>query len=386
VNPFSFLIGAALLQAPSHPVAQIDSIVRAGVSTGVYPGAVVVVGTADTVLLARGVGHFSWSEKSPVPTPDSALYDLASLTKVVGTTPAVMRLVDRGTLRLDDPVVKYLPEFAGQGKDAVTIRHLLAHQSGLRAFLPLNTLAETAEQAKQLVLQEPLRWPPGSRVQYSDLNAMLLGWVVESASGIPLDAFVAGEVAAPLGMWETHYLVAKADRDRAVPINIWHGHPIAGVVHDQNAERLNRVSGHAGLYSTGLDLARYAQMYLNLGRTSDGAAFVASSIVTEFITRGRGNRALGWEMNDTTEVGSAGSLMSANAFGHGGYTGTSIWIDPDRGLFVVLLTNRVAAPRARRSISKLRAIRGAVADAAVGLVERYCRVMELANDPRPGCT
>jgi CubicO group peptidase (beta-lactamase class C family) len=382
----NLLLLASALALQTHPIADIDSIVRGGVSRGVYPGAVVVVGTGDTVLLARGVGHFDWRPESRIPQPDSTLYDLASLTKVVGTTAAVMRLIDRGAVRLDDRVADYLPGFVGDGKNVVTVRHLLAHQSGMRAFLPLNTLAETAAQAKTIVLEEPLRWTPGSRVEYSDLNAMLLGWIVEVASGVSLDAFIVSDVALPLGMTETHYRVSKADKSRAAPINIWRGHPIAGVVHDQNAERLDRVSGHAGLYSTGLDMARYAQMYLRGGLGPDGSPFVAPTIVDEFITRGRGNRALGWEMNDTTKVDNTGAFLSGSAFGHGGYTGTSIWIDPELDLFVVLLTNRSAGPKASRSITKLKAVRAGVADAAVRLGERYCHVMAMAEQAVGRCS
>jgi CubicO group peptidase (beta-lactamase class C family) len=365
-----------LLAAQTHPVAEIDTIVRDGVRGGVYPGAVVVVGTADTVLLAKGYGGVTWSRESAAPSPDSTLYDLASLTKVVATTPAIMLLVDRGLLDLDRPVRDYLPQFVGDGKDAVSVHDLLAHTSGLRAFLPLNTLTDNAADARDTVMSEPLRWNPGGRVEYSDLNAMLLGWIVEAVSGMSLDDFVRRELHAPLGMDQTQFNLPRSARARAAPINVWRGTPIQGVIHDQNAARLDGVSGHAGLYSTGRDLARFAQMQLRRGAAEGGIVVIAPQTVDRFTEPGPGHRALGWEINDTTTSENTGTLLSPQAYGHGGFTGTSIWIDPTRNVFVVLLTNRVYAPRTGRSITRLKAIRGNLADAAVRLQERSCRLLE----------
>ena len=356
-----------VLMAQTGAVAQIDRAVLDGIEAGSFPGAVVVVGTRDTVLHARGYGHFSWSAESRVPDVDSTVWDLASLTKVVATTPAIMRLVEQGRLDLNNPVQSYLPEFRGQGKEAVTVRHLLRHRSGLRAFLPLNERAETSEEARHLVLVEPLRWEPGSRVVYSDLNAMLLGWIVERIAGMPLDEFADTQIFGELGMTQTKFRPARGIRPRMVPVGLWRGHVIAGELHDQNAVRLGGVSGHAGLYSTGADLVRYAQLYLSEGRDSDGVQHFRAETIRSFTERGPGNRALGWEVRDTTDEANTGRLLSARAFGHGGYTGTSIWIDPERDVFVILLTNRVFAPRTRRSITVLKAVRARVADAAVNL-------------------
>jgi CubicO group peptidase (beta-lactamase class C family) len=357
---------ALLIQA--EPVERIDSAIAYGIEAGSYPGAVVVVGRSNTVLLAKGYGHFSWSPESRVPDVDSTVWDLASLTKVVATTPAIMRLVDQGSLDLDDPVQTYLPGFRGEGKEVVTVRHLLEHRSGLRAFLPLNDRAETGEEAMQLVLNEPLRWSPGSRVEYSDLNAMLLGWIVEGVSGMSLADYSESRIFSELGMTQTRFRPPRSIRPRMAPVGLWRGHVIAGELHDQNAVRLGGVSGHAGLYSTGSDLVRYAQLYLLEGRDSRGKELYPAEIVREFIKRGPGNRALGWEVRDTTDEANTGSLLSERSFGHGGYTGTSIWIDPERDLFVIILTNRVFAPRTRRSITVLKAVRARVADAAVGLL------------------
>jgi len=348
----------------------VAEAVQTGISGGAFPGAVVVIGTTERVLLARGYGHFTWGAQSPVPDAAGTLFDLASLTKVIATTTAAMELADRGRLPLQDPVRRYLPGFTGPGKDSVTVRLLLEHRSGLRPSLRLDTLARDAAEARQLVLSEPLRYPPGERVVYSDLNAMLLGWVVEAVTGATLDSVAAREIFRPLGMAHTRFRPDRSQRAGIMPVGLWRGHPVAGEVHDQNAARLGGVSGHAGLYSTGLDLARFAQFMLRHGTTADGTALVRSGAVDAFTRRGAGNRALGWEMRDTTSTDNTGRLMSAATYGHTGFTGTSIWIDPARDLFVILLTNRVFAPHTNRSITLLKRVRGEVADAAVRLAER----------------
>jgi CubicO group peptidase (beta-lactamase class C family) len=362
-----------LLLAFQDPGA-VAQAVRTGITGGAFPGAVVVIGTRDRVLLAQGYGHFTWSARSPVPDPASTLFDLASLTKVVATTTSVMRLADRGQMALQDPVQRYLPGFTGPGKDSVTVRLLLEHRSGLRPSLRLDTLAKDAAEARQLVLSEPLRYPAGARVVYSDLNAMLLGWIVETVTGATLDSVAAREIFRPLGMAHTRFRPERSQRDAIMPVGLWHGHPIAGEVHDQNAARLGGVSGHAGLYATGLDLARFAQFWMRRGTTADGVPLVRPGAVDAFVRRGMGNRALGWEMRDTTSTDNSGSLMSAATYGHTGFTGTSIWIDPEQNVFVILLTNRVFAPHTNRSITLLKRVRGAVADAAMRLAQRCATV------------
>lgn len=369
-------IAAVVVVAQLGAAQEIERAVIDGIEQGIYPGGVVVVGTRERILLARGYGHFTWSPTSARPDPDSTLFDLASLTKVVATTTAAMLLVDAGRLELDRPVQDYLSGFVGEGKDQVTVRHLLEHRSGLRAFLPLDRLASNAAEARRLVLEEPLTWAPGYRVTYSDLNAMLLGWVVERAAGMPLDAFVAKRVFEPLGMREAQFRPPRSLRRRIAPVGLWRGHAIAGELHDQNAVRLGGVAGHAGLYATGLDLARYAQFLLRRAVTADGHPLITPRTFGEFMRRGPENRALGWEVNDTTTTENTGGLLTAEALGHTGYTGTSLWIDPPANLFVVLLTNRVFAPRTRGSIGKLKDIRARVADGAVQLQRAVCAALD----------
>jgi CubicO group peptidase (beta-lactamase class C family) len=199
---------------------------------------------------------------------------------------------------------------------------------------------------------------------------MLLGWIVESVTGTPLDRFVADSVFGPLGLASTLYRPPRNLRPRIAPVSLWHGTSIAGEVHDQNAARLGGVSGHAGLYSTAMDLARYAQWFLNHGRTASGRQLVTRATMDAFTARAAGDRALGWEMRDPKRTENSGTRMSAATFGHTGFTGTSLWIDPEHDVFVVLLTNRVYSPHTRTSLSQLKQIRGRAADAAVDLVCR----------------
>jgi len=326
-------------------------------------------------LFAHGYGHLTWSASSPRVDPESTLYDLASLTKVIATTTSLMLLVDRGTVQLDAPVAAYVPEFDGPGTAGITVRHLLAHTSGLRADLPdaeLKALRDSGALMRR-VLGETPRVPPGRRVIYSDLNAIVLGEVVQRASSEPLDVFAARELFAPLGLRETRFRPPIRIRARIAPTGVWRGHPVAGVVNDASAFKLGGVSGNAGLFAGALDVARFAQFMLREGALPDGRQLVRAETVREFLKRaaapergtGAEARALGWQAVPTGEtVSSAGTLLGPRSFGHTGWTGTSLWIDPDRNLFVVLLTNRAFAPRARRSFTALKTVRGQIADAA----------------------
>ena len=372
------MLATALLaiQAATSPVplGELHNAVERGIERGVYPGAVLVVGTSESIVESRGFGHFTWDPGSNTPDPDSTLFDVASLTKVVATTAAVMRLVETDRLDLESRVAEHIPEFVGEGKDEVTVRHLLDHSSGMRSFLSLPDMVDDAAAARRTVLEEPLRFDPGRGVIYSDLNVMILGWVVESVTGKTLSEFTQSEVFEPLQMMETRFRPSRSMRNRIMPVGLWRGHVIAGELHDQNAVILGGVSGHAGLYSTGSDLARFAREMLRAGLGRESRLF-SEEVVLQFTARRSGDRALGWEMNDTTSTGHTGRFLSPSAYGHGGYTGGSIWIDPGRDLFVILLTNRVFAPRTGRSISALRGIRGEVADAAVRAVFQGCELV-----------
>ena len=366
-------VAGATIPGPARfDPATFDPLVQRGIGRGAYPGAALVVGRHDTILFSKGYGHLTWSPSSRAADPDSTLYDLASMTKVVATTTALMLLVDRGQLQLDVPVARYVPEFHGQGTSAITVRRLLTHTSGLRPTLPLFRDAPDSATALRLVFAATPIAPPGTRVIYSDLNAILLGEIVRRITGEPLDVVATREIFRPLGLHRTMFRPGRALLPQIAPTGLWRGHPIAGVVNDQNAARLGGVAGHAGLFASAGDVARFAQCILREGTLSSGRLLHAET-VRAFTTRAtpvrlgttQEARALGWQAVPTGErVSSAGALFGPRTFGHTGWTGTSLWIDPDRDLFVVLLTNRAFAPRARRSFTLLHEVRGAVADAA----------------------
>jgi CubicO group peptidase (beta-lactamase class C family) len=245
----------------------------------------------------------------------------------------------------------------------VTLRLLLEHRSGLPAGRDLWRLAHTPDEARAAVIATPLIAQPGEYYEYSDLGADMLGFVVEAVSGQRLDQFLDARVFAPLKMADTHFRPDPALRGRIAPTELTppRGYPLRGEVHDENAYALGGVAGHAGLFSTASDLSIFAQMLLN-GGTFNGTRIIADSTVALFTKRAAGTRALGWD-TCAGEYG-CGKYMGKNAYGHTGFTGTSLWIDPDRDMFVVLLTNRVHAAKARRPAKVISDVRADLADAA----------------------
>ena len=364
--------------APVHgqSIEDVDAIVRRGIKQGIYPGAVVVIGRRDSVLYARGYGHFTWSPSSAIPSPDSTLWDIASITKVVGTTSAAMRLVDSGHLHLDASVRQYLPRFSGGAKNRVTVRMLLDHTSGLRAYVPFFKQARSREAAISLLYSEELVRNPGEKPVYSDLNAILMGLLLERVSQAPLDRLVVREVFEPLQLSGMMYRPGAVARRRTVPTALWRGHPVQGQVNDPNAVVFGGAAGHAGIFSTGMDLAHYAQVWLRNGVGPHGQ-WVSPSTIRQFLTRGvnSGPRLLGWDTPelDGKQPSLFGTLISPAAYGHTGFTGTEIWIDPAHDLFLVFLTNGTFAPKASNSHHALRTVRTSLSDAAIRLVPQICR-------------
>ena len=341
----------------------IDRVVQRGISMGGFPGAAVIVGRRGSIVYERAFGALTWPAGSRAVSTDESIYDLASLTKVIGTTTAAMILFDEGKLDLDAKVSRYIPQFSGGLKDLVTVRHLLTHQSGLPAGRDVWRRHVSPEAAKQLVISTKIGFKPGTATVYSDLGADMLGWVVESAAGQPLDQFLHDRVWAPLGMHDTGFRPADSLRYRIAPTEMFppRGYPLRGEVHDENAFALGGVVGHAGLFSTAGDLAIFAQMMLNRGEYN-GVRIIADSTVRLFTEKQSRTRALGWEVAEGQH--GAGDYFGEHAFGHTGFTGTSIWIDPDREMFVILLTNRIHASRVRRPSLVIADVRQDVADAA----------------------
>jgi beta-glucosidase-like glycosyl hydrolase/CubicO group peptidase (beta-lactamase class C family) len=344
----------------------LDAYVLEAIRDSVAPGVALAVGRRGQLVRLRGYGRTDWAPDSPPVTPHT-LFDLASLTKVVGTTAAVMALVEEGRLDLDDPVVRHLPDFArgDERKRDVTVRDLLLHRSGLPAYRQFFLTLEGAEAIRNAVWDLGLDAPPGSETTYSDIGFLTLAWVVEAATGRPFDRFLHDRVFGPLGMDDTRFNPPSTLRPRTAPTELdterrmRHMH---GEVHDENAFVSGGVAGHAGLFSTAADLAVLVQALAEGGMATACGHVPASGVpcsrsrsletrlfdaetVSTFARRAEegSSRALGWDTPSGRS--SAGDFFSARAFGHTGFTGTSIWVDPDLELWVVLLTNRVNPTR-----------------------------------------
>lgn len=352
--------GPVTLGFDSTRLAAIVAYLEAEARDGAFPGAVIAVGRHGRLALIAAVGVYGIDDPRAVDV--GTIYDLASLTKVMGLTTACMLLVDQGRLELDAPVQRYLPEFRGSGKDEVTIRHLLTHSSGLPAWRPLYAQATSRAAALWLVDTTPLTAPAGRSYVYSDLGAIVLTQVVERIAGEPLDRFLDRRVFRPLGLSATRFLPPSSWRPRIAPTEndtVFRYRTLRGEVHDENAGRLGGVSGHAGLFSNAPDLSRFAAMLLN-GGAWDTLQLIRSETVAEFTRRQDvvpgSSRALGWDTPPARpdSTSSAGTKLSVRSFGHTGFTGTSLWLDPERDVFLILLTNRVHPTRANTAILRVR--------------------------------
>ena len=323
--------------------ARLDSVVRVGLEQGAAPGAALAVGRYGRLVYLKGLGTTDYAAGAPA-VDAATMYDLASLTKVVATTTAAMILEEEGKLDISRTVQSYLPEFNAPDKAAITVRMLLTHRGGLEAFAPL--WKDTRGRADYLakINAGPLANPPGTKMVYSDWDFILMQDIIERITGTTLDAFVAARVFGPLGMTSTRFLPDTTDAAlmRRIPPtekDTLRGQ-IHGTVHDPNAWALGGVSGHAGLFSTARDLAIFVQMLQN-GGSYKGTHILTAATITRWTAPQdpRSSRALGWDT--PSDVSSAGRYFSPRSFGHTGFTGTSIWVDPERGVFVVLLMNRV---------------------------------------------
>ncbi len=347
---------------------EVDRVLQAFLDQKAFPGGVLAVGYQGTLAYLQPFGRLSYDDEAPEVTVDT-IYDLASLTKVVATTIMAMILVDEGALELDKPVVDYLPLFLGSGKEDVTVRQLLTHSSGLVAYGDLYNEVSGKKAYLERIQGMELDYEPGSKSVYSDYGMILLGEILERVAGRPMDVFLEERVYGPLGMTDTGFLPGDDLLERIAPTedDPWRGYMVRGEVHDENAHALGGIAPHAGLFSTATDLARYLQMILN-GGVFEHKRIVSRRIVEEWTQRAEvpdSDRAIGWDTK-SAENSSAGNLFSPNSFGHLGYTGTSMWVDPERELFVILLTNRVHPTRENNLI---RQVRPAVADAVVKALE-----------------
>ena len=353
-----FVFGLALTatdtKRPAAPLrlGTVDEVIEQALHEGTIPGAVLLIGHNGQVVYRRAYGNRALEPRHEVITLDT-IFDLASLTKVIATTTAVMQLVEEGKLRLNDPVEKYLPGFAQNGKADITVRQLLTHYSGLEPDLDLKTLWEGKSTAYQMALAETPQDPPGSRFSYSDINFIVLGDLVERVSGETLEKYCERYIFAPLKMTHTRFLPPVTWRPKIAPTQYDENERmLRGVVHDPTARRMGGVAGHAGLFSTAGDLAKFAQALLNGGGGILSAASVEKMTRPEQPPSAPVLRGFGWDIDSPFST-NRGDLLPVGSYGHTGFTGTSMWIDPTTNTYIILLTNAVH-PRGKGNAIALR--------------------------------
>ncbi len=342
------------VEMDSAALSRIDSLMQEAILARAFPGAAIAVGRPDVVVHRGGYGYYTYDEGRPV--TDQSTFDLASLTKVIATTTAVMQLFEAGKLELDAPVSSYLPNFGRNGKEKITVRQLLTHTSGLIPFRPFYNMGlRSRGRVLSAIYNENLVYEPGTEYRYSDFGPILLAEIVSRISGLGFATYARREIFEPLGMWHTGFRpVGRGAQTEVVPTesdDYFRYRILQGEVHDENAWIMGGVAGHAGLFSTVTDLSRFANMLVNRGRVGDQPFLKPETIAlftTAVDTTRTHTRALGWDTKSPEGYSSAGHFFGPRSFGHTGFTGTSIWFDPDAELFVVLLSNRVFPTRDNR--------------------------------------
>jgi len=356
----------------ARKLSALDTIIRDAIKDSATPGAVLLVARDGVIVYQKAFGRFTYSPHSEKVTVNT-IYDLASVTKVAATTISIMKLYDEGKIQLDDPIAKYLPRFAENGKGKVTIKNLLMHDGGFPPDRPFYRMCRTPEEVFDSLYATKLVYKTGiDTMVYSDLDFITLGRLVEKVTGMPLDKYVKEIFYEPLGMKSTTYNPPKQWLNRIAPTEYDStlGGYIHGFVHDKNARALGGVSGHAGLFSTAHDLAILMQMILN-GGTYNGRRFFKRSTVELFTKRQKNNYCLGFD-NALSPYGRSAlaGAFGPNAFGHTGFTGTSVYVYPEKKIIAVLLTNRVCPTRKNEKILPLRrAVHKAIVEALVKKVD-----------------
>jgi CubicO group peptidase (beta-lactamase class C family) len=356
-------------QQSQYDFTKIHEIILSAIKDSAFPGAVVLVSNDGGVIYEKVFGHFTYDDTSAAVTKNT-IYDIASLTKVIATTTAVMICYDNNLFELDDPVEKYISDFAQNGKENVTIKNLLLHNSGLPAFKRFyNNYSSADEIINDIykmplsdeiindIYKMPLSYETESKTVYSDLGFITLQKIIEQVTGKEFDVFCKEEIFIPLQMNSTFFNPPDSLQYKIAPTeydNSWRNKLVWGKVHDETSVLLNGVAGHAGLFSTAQDISNLLILLLNDG-AFDGNQIIKSATVKLFTTRysDKSTRALGWDTK-SGEGSSAGELFDTTSFGHTGFTGTSVWVDPTREIFVVLLTNRVYPTRENKKLYKVR--------------------------------
>lgn len=338
----------------------VFDLIEHGIADSVAPGMAVYIARQGTVHVARGFGRLTYGEESPTVTKNT-IFDLASLTKVTATLPVAMRMYEKNLLHLDKPISSYLPEFEGGLKDSAKIRHLFTHEAGLKPFIPLWKELDDPEKRVERIIMEPSIYPPGDTTVYSDLGFILLGEILEKLGRKPLDHLADDMLFDPLNIDNTCFNPSDSLKAHIAPTEFDHHYrnrQIHGEVHDENAAFAGGVSGHAGLFSTVEDLGRYAQLLLSNGYL-DGHKIFKTSTINKFTSpieeEENNNRALGWKMIANSDP-VFGTYFSGKAYGHTGFTGTSIAVDPEYEIIIVLLTNRVYPSRKNTKIRSFRRV------------------------------
>ncbi len=331
---------------------RIDRVVADGLRRENMPGCVVLVGYKGNIVFEKAYG-FRQLKPTKVPMTLDTVFDIASLTKPISTATSLMTLVEEGRVDVDTLVSQYVPEFTSHGKDKITIKQLLTHQAGLIPDNSLNDYKEGRTEAFKKINDLTLRAEPGEKFIYSDVGFILLGGIIEKLTGKDQNQYTRERLFEPLGMSETGYLPSDALKQRAAVTQERNGKWMQGEVHDPRAYEMNGIAGHAGLFSTAQDLARFAQMIINGGKLDDAQVLKPETVelMSQSIEVSNGIRSLGWD-KQTGYSSNKGDLLSDKAIGHGGFTGTAMWIDPEQKLFVIFLSNRVH-PDGKGSVNAL---------------------------------
>jgi beta-N-acetylhexosaminidase len=337
----------------------VDDMVNKAIEDSIFPGATLLIAKDGKIFYDKAFGFYTYESDSKQMT-NRTMFDLASVSKVIGTTNAAMKLIDEKKLDLEAPVSIYLPKFSSNGKDKIRIKNLLYHNSGLPPFKLFYKMCSSPEAIMDSIYACELLFNPGDSSLYSDIGMITLGKVIEKISGQSLDVYLKENFFRPLGLTSTMYNPTASMIENCAPTeidNYWRMKLVQGKVHDENADALGGVAGHAGLFSTSGDLAVILQMLLNKGEYA-GKRYLSPAIIEKFLTREntKSSRALGWGLKAVDGFTSAGKKFSKESFGHLGFTGTSVWVDPERNLFVILLTNRVYPTRTNNKLNDFRPV------------------------------
>lgn len=360
------------LNALDYDFRKVDDLIEFNIKNRNFPSAVLIVGNSKEIIYQKAYGRLTYDDSSNITTLNT-IYDLASVTKVIATTSAIMKLFELGKISLETPVYEYIPEFNNNGKSDITVLNLLLHNSGLTAWTPFYQTMSTADEVRNAIYKCSKEYTTGTQTLYSDYNAVLLGDIVEKISGMKLDKFCKEYIFNRLGMSNTDFLIPLSENYRIAPTEFdeyWRHELLIGYVHDETAALLEGISGNAGLFSTGPDLYKFMRMMLNKGLFYDerrmtksntyDTLFEASTVeffTTKYSGLGYNNtRGLGWETKPepTKYRPQCGDKFSPQSFGHTGYTGTSVWCDTEKNLIVIFLTNRVYPKRGNEEIKIIR--------------------------------